>query len=305
MTSGLLWGWAWWSCMAIVSTFNLSLLVRTLHRYHCQQHHRWTRRSVAAILFTLVGTYRSTFPRIDVPKICWFPTPINWIFYGRCAACCAEIAWTYQFCAVTKMVGLALNQNKRSTIVGYMVMAMAIIAEGCSWTNLITTNNIYAVYEQGLWSLLFLVLGVHLFLLVRTWNANTATVSLQTTATTIDTTATAEEEATDIFRYKCLVALLCGMGIEQGYEAIGLYLPRYNSDEMNHVVYNGTLQELFSCHIVSQNVSSWINDVGWMTGYFSVGVWSSIWMAIAPMPGLSEGLETVCLLAEQDVDVDT
>ena len=38
-------------------------------------------------------------------------------------------------------------------------MTLAILAECCSWTNLITTNNLYAVYEQGLWSLMFLLLG--------------------------------------------------------------------------------------------------------------------------------------------------
>ena len=262
--------------MTLVSLFNVALLTRTLYHYHFYQQKSWTYRSIAAVIFTCVCGYRSILPRVDVPKLCWFNTPLNWIFYGRLAACFAELAWTYQFCALLRTVGKSLRTlgSRGSTSVytlGNVVMTMAILAECCSWTNLITTNNLYAVYEQGLWSLMFLLLGGCFCVLLSKW----------------DIQAGGDIQAGDAgkkFQYQMLVVLLLGMGVEQGYESLGLYLPRYKNDQANHVVYNGTLLGLFSCKTVSKEIAVWSGDFLWMCGYFSIAVWSSIWMAVAPLP---------------------
>ena len=42
------------------------------------------------------------------------------------------------------------------------------------------------------------------------------------------------------------------------------------------------LNRLAECNKVTQNIIDWKNDAPWMIGYFSVAVWSSIWMFIAP-----------------------
>ena len=43
-------------------------------------------RSVAAMIFTLVCSYRAILPRVDVPRLCWLDTPLNWVLFGRAAA---------------------------------------------------------------------------------------------------------------------------------------------------------------------------------------------------------------------------
>tara|TARA_B100000795_G_scaffold177268_1_gene133987 strand:- start:1180 stop:2061 length:882 start_codon:yes stop_codon:yes gene_type:complete len=276
-------GWTWWSFMTLVSLFNVALLTRTLYRYHSYQKKSWTYRSIAAVIFTCVCGYRSILPRVDVPKLCWFNTPLNWIFFGRLAACFAELAWTYQFCSLLRTVGKSLRTSsiRGSTLtsvwytLGNVVMTLAILAECCSWTNLITTNNLYAVYEQGLWSLMFLLLGGCFCVLLSKWAVNKENGG--------DDIQVADD-ARKKFQYKMLVVLLLGMGVEQGYESVGLYLPRYKNDQANHVVYNGTLIGLFSCKTVSKEIANWSGDVLWMVGYFSIAVWSSIWMAVAPLP---------------------
>jgi hypothetical protein len=32
---------------------------------------------------------------------------------------------------------------------------------------------------------------------------------------------------------------------------------------------------------VTQSMDVWQNDAAWMTAYFSIGVWSSIWLSVA------------------------
>lgn len=78
--------------------------------------------------------------------------------------------------------------------------------------------------------------------------------------------------------------LVTGMGVEQGYEALGLYLPRYLHDQKQNTQYCGFgegLRRLASCAEVTQSMDVWQNDAAWMTAYFSIGVWSSIWLSVA------------------------
>lgn len=45
-------------------------------------------------------------------------------------------------------------------------------------------------------------------------------------------------------------------------------------------------------------MADWMSDALWMTGYFSVGVWTSIWLAVAQYSGGGEEQEEV-LVSEQ------
>ena len=81
------------------------------------------------------------------------------------------------------------------------------------------------------------------------------------------------------------------MGLEQNYEAFFLYLPRYLQDQRDHVHYESFstgLHRLEGCAEVTQDMDVWRSDAPWMTAYFSVGVWISIWLGVSPMPGVGD-----------------
>ena len=76
-------------------------------------------------------------------------------------------------------------------------------------------------------------------------------------------------------------------GCEKAFEAFGLYLPRFLSDQRDGVAYEpfaAGLARLAGCAEVTRSMGAWLEDALWMTGYFSVGVWSSIWLAVAEFP---------------------
>ena len=62
------------------------------------------RRPLPSHHLTLITTISRPFqpfalqvlPRIDVPRICWFDSPLNWVVFGRAAATIAEVAWATQ-----------------------------------------------------------------------------------------------------------------------------------------------------------------------------------------------------------------
>lgn len=265
--------------MLAISALNIILLILLLLRPSIEKHagsttgHPHSDRLVlrtSAAVFTVVCAYRAIAPRIDVPRTCWFDSPLNWIVFGRSAATVAEIAWATQMGLVQRCLAKALLARGlvsdsiccRCSQAGIAVIVIACIAECWSWTNLITENNVFAVVEQGLWMTLFLTTGIGIAVLLSHWPRRPLSFCL-------------------------FVVLVCGMGFEQGYEAFGLYLPRFLSDQAHGKQYEGFpagLWKLADCSEVTQSVDDWSGDIPWMTGYFSFGVWSSLWLMATPMP---------------------
>ena len=87
---------------------------------------------------------------------------------------------------------------QRSSKAGIAVIVMACVAECCSWTNLITESNLFAVFEQALWGVLFLVTGIGFALLLPRW-------------------AKDGQQHGAPCSYILFVVLVIGMGLEQGY----------------------------------------------------------------------------------------
>jgi len=225
---------------------------------------------LAPVIFTVVCAYRSVWPRIDVPRICWFDSPLNWVFFGRSAATIAEISWAMQMGLTLRRVGICLGEAgcipskavKRSCWMGNSVIILSVTAECFSWTNLISESDLFSTVEQFLWCVLFLMTGIGLWLLLPSWQK--CPVS-----------------------YKVFIFAIICMGLEQGYESFGLYLPRFVNEHSEGIPLQPVgvgFHKLLACARTTQSIDAWAADAPWMTGYFSIGVWSSIWLAVAPLP---------------------
>ena len=88
--------------------------------------------------------------------------------------------------------------------------------------------------------------------------------------------------------YNIFVVLSTAMGLEQAFEALGLYLPRYideiHDDSYHFQGFTSGLLKLAECHKVTQSMDDWLEDSLWMSFYFSLAVWTSIWLSIATLP---------------------
>ena len=189
-------------------------------------------------------------------------TPLNWVFFGRCAACTAELFWAHQMSWLVGELSRRLSARSRLwRTLSASIFVLACVAEVCSWTNLISENNLFAVLEQALWAILFAVTACGVVALLHPRGLLSAPMAI----------------------FALLAAL---MAIEQGDEAFGLYLGRFLRDQKNHTEYAGFVQgleKLFSCAEVSTAWEAWEGDAGWMSAYFSLGVWSSIWLGCASL----------------------
>ena len=229
--------------------------------------------NVCCWIFVLVAGYRSTFPRIDVPRICWFDSPFSYIVYGRISASIAEICWAFQISIVLSNFasGLAAHTTYKMAL---LIVPLAIVAECFSWTCISIENRLYCTCEESIWTVIFLIafLG-HIYLYKRVGYVNPPT------------SLGIGYFGYSIFLFLCIIAQLL---------QVVLYVTRYIEDTQNNVKYKGFIQGfelLHSCKTISKNIDDWGDDAAWMTGYFSICVWSSIWLTIPPrIPNTGSGL---------------
>ena len=141
-------GRVWWVCMVFISALNLLVFLPATLLQRSQKtdgsSHESERRLLraGAAVFTVVCAYRAVLPRIDVPRVCWFDTPLNWVLFGRASATIAEVAWATQMGLTLRRLALNLHGSdlvsataaSRASKLGLSVIAMACTAECCSWT---------------------------------------------------------------------------------------------------------------------------------------------------------------------------
>merc|ERR1712159_394967 len=108
-------------------------------------------------------------------------------------------------------------------------------------------SDLFSTVEQALWSVLFLAVAVAFAFTLCAWPGHPRS-------------------------YRLLVALLVLMGVEQGYESLCLYLPRYLDEQRA-----GTPLEPFGVGLarlarrgkVTKDMAAWADDAPWMSAYFS------------------------------------
>jgi hypothetical protein len=62
---------------------------------------------------------------------------------------------------------------------------------------------------------------------------------------------------------------------------VPMYWNRWKEDTAAHKIYDSFLDGLtdtFECQRVTQEDSFWVEEMPWITGYFTFGVWFTLWL---------------------------
>jgi hypothetical protein len=139
----------------------------------------------------------------------------------------------------------------------YLVLPLIVIAELCSWYSVLTTSNIGHVFEETLWGLSAALLVVSM---IAMW-----------------------PRCPPSWR----PALVAGCVMTAAYVAymfcvdVPMYLSRWLADEASGRQYLSFWQGLMDVtqrRVVSHRWEDWKTEVMWMSLYFSVAVWISIFL---------------------------
>src|SRR5580704_14014459 len=156
----------WWTFLVAVSAANIAVLL-SLHLRHRNASGRTGVRVVIEPLLLLCAVYvigcafRSVLPRADVQRICLFDTWLSSVMVGRSVATVAELCFAAQWAIVLGVLGKIANSDTAKNV-AKAILPLIVLAEGCSWVAVITTDYIGNVLENSLWTLTFALIGLAL-----------------------------------------------------------------------------------------------------------------------------------------------
>lgn len=242
--------------------------------------------------FYVIGCgFRTILPRIDVERICFIDSWLSCTFIGRCFATVAELSFMLQLCiALYRVAG---DIGKRSNISEYFIALIQgfsflaffanIGAQTFCWLGVTTTRQVWHVFEESIWAITVLLMTIFCLILYRYFN-------------TIQFHSQEQKHAKDCRTY--LLAAILGGPIYVIYMLtvdIPMYYNRFIADERRGAKYYTFLegvQDAKSCKVVTQEFSAWKEDMSWITLYFSVAVWASIWLIRSPsLPDLAKKIK--------------
>lgn len=148
----------WWGGMSVIAVLNLILLVISrkilLKKLpNMSQMVQRVRRYqfLLASVYTIGCGFRSILPRGDVRRIVLVDHWISAIAIGRTVATLAELAFVAQWAFLLHEIGKGTKDNGVLSI-SKMIVPMIFIAECFSWYACTTTNFFGTIIEESLWA---------------------------------------------------------------------------------------------------------------------------------------------------------
>jgi hypothetical protein len=253
----------WWSFLIIVSAGNIAVLLALHSRFRKTNIARRTGAMAIEPLLLLCAAYvfgcafRSLLPRADVQRICLFDTWLSSVFVGRSVATVAEVCFVIQWAIVLRALANVANADTTRNI-SKTIVPLVVLAEGCSWYAVITTNYLGNVLENSLWTVIFVLIAIALLDLMN--------------------------------RYRGVVQLAIGVAAAgiAGYVVfmsavdVPMYFSRWQADIAAGREFFGLafgLHDVATRWIVTNDISRWKDEIAWMSLYFSAAVWTSLLLA--------------------------
>ena len=243
----------WWYFLVAVSIVNITLLLALHARF---------RKSAFAIepllllstAYVIVCAFRSVLPRADVQRICLFDTWLSSVLIGRSAATVAELCFAVQWAIVLDEIG-RLADSDTAKNAARLIVPLIVLAEGCSWYAVITTDYLGNVLENSLWTATFVLIGAALIRLVPKFRG--------------------------IVRL-ALAAIMAGIAsycVFMMTVDVPMYLVRWQAQAAsghNLLGLVSGLHDVATRWIVTYDITRWQHEIPWMSLYFSVAVWMSL-----------------------------
>lgn len=241
---------------------------------------------------------RSVLPRIDVERVCFWEVPfgISTALVGRTLATLAEVS--YGILVSRAVASLATDAGYKGLAKLAHVFAPAVTIANCfCWFAVTTTRQYWHAVEESIWAagVGLIVLPVCTAVLLTVWGRKD-TESAQArrfllAAIAFGLVYVAYMVAVDV----PMVREVLGARATH-CTALSLILcrgPCFSLQYMRRWRENGATQGAYftvpqgvadaaTCRSVSRSWAVWREEVPWMTGYFTVGVWTALAMVTPP-----------------------
>jgi hypothetical protein len=243
----------WCGCLLAVSSFN-TIAWLTIVRQLLRRNLRLEPLAGLSAVYVFGCAFRAVLPRADVQRICLFDTWLSSVLVGRSVATAAELCFAAQWAVVLYCLAASVQSGKVRKI-SKMIIPLILVAEGCSWYAVISTSYLGNMLENSLWAATFLLVGAALVMLL--------------------------DKFESIVQFSMCAALLGIIGYI-GFMVmvdVPMYFERWQADLASGkelLGFMAGLQDAGTRWVVAHNLARWEGEIGWMTLYFSLAVWSSL-----------------------------
>ncbi len=248
--------WWWWTGLRATSVANLVALGVTVAASPAAPHHAL--QLACAAVYAAVCAFRSFFPRVDLERTVLVDHPLSSIALGRTSATVAELAFTVQ-CA-SFAAGLAPLTDPRLATAAWGLVPLIAVAQVFCWLGVLTLRHVWHAAEEACWVVMMAVL---------------AAVFVE-----------AFPGAEGALRWALAVGLVgcAGGAYVMAVLDIPMYLRRWREDRGAGLSIGAGLVDAARRREPTGAWEVWRHEVGWMTPYFTAGVWLSLALAWLPGP---------------------
>lgn len=272
----------WWTFLIIISIFNILFI--SIYAFTHKLNNKQFIIFVFAFIFSIVCAIRAFYPTKYTEKTCFLKTKYYTPFVIRVLATIAEIAYillfVYVFIYIIKNIKTITNINldylKKYV---YIVIPIIILAEVFSWLGSITEYQLWNVSEEVLWFLSSIILIViSLYILNNIKHIKTSKIR------------------SIYYLLSCIVPVATIFATFMIVVDIPMYIQRWVKGEKIesktiHQIFNefkskhrknfdNKINDFRQCKKVDKSLNTWKQEMPWLTGYFTIGVWTTFVLAI-------------------------
>ena len=258
-------GWTWWIILFIISIGNTTYISK---HYSIQDLSPFEKKiSLFAFTYALICTIRTTFPKKDLDRTCFFDSKLSYPLFGRTIATVAELCYIKLLVSVFGKILNDINKqnNNISTISSKLlklIFPAIVFAQSCSWFGCLTKNNLWNMTEESLWTLSSMILIV---------------ISISTYNNMFLLDKTSKNESIKTFLLYFIIIALCYVGFMM-YIDIPMYFNRWKKHKIpqEKQTLMNSIKDMAQCKKITKSYKDWKEDMPWLTGYFTFAVWSAI-----------------------------
>ena len=211
---------------------------------------------ILSAIFVIVNSIRAIWIRHDGTRNVLYDNFMSNPLMGRIITTVSEISFVVLIILIMKQIITRGNHNKRLNIPLNIIFIIIFIAEIFCWSGCLSKNQLWHVLEESSWAISSIILTVVMVIIK------------------------INEKNTHIQNF-----LIIGIILSIIYQIfmftvdIPMYFKRTMIRKTKENSKNINLYERFidmSKYQVSKKYEDWVQEMPWMTGYFTVGSWISI-----------------------------
>lgn len=221
-------------------------------------HRRWMMWLSSA--YVAGCAFRSFLPRIDLERVCLVQTPLSNMMLGRSVATVAELCFMAQCALLLHHAGKG-TEIRTVQFIAWMIMPLIVIAECSSWYAILSTNYLGHFVENSIWTFSALLLLVSFPML---WPHGSRPQK---------------------HFLVWMIVFAVGYILFMVNVDLPMYWTRWIAEQAAGVGYlslwKGVMDAYQAC-AVNFSWDVWHQEMPWMTLYFTLAVWLSIYLPHVP-----------------------